>query len=112
MKPWVFYWCALLILGESRAAPLIIGGREARHWYHFNDARSADAPHLAISSRGDSGGPLIQNGQVIGVISGVDRTDQDETTVYSTKTYFAGLHTRDFEEIASQAIADGSTLKR
>jgi secreted trypsin-like serine protease len=84
---------------------------KARIGYLFSEAMASVNVHGALSSRGDSGGPLIQNGKVIGVISGVDKTDQDETTIYSTRNYFTGLHTRHFDEISSKAIAAGSTLK-
>jgi secreted trypsin-like serine protease len=84
---------------------------QARHWYYLNDVLAAREPHLALSSRGDSGGPLLQKGKIIGVISGVDITDQDEKRVYSTRTHFTGLHTGVWDELVSAAKKAGSSLR-
>lgn len=64
----------------------------------------------ANASRGDSGGPVIQNKRVIGVISGIDRTQQNQNEIFKLKTYLAGLHSPSFEEIRKKAIENGSTI--
>lgn len=64
----------------------------------------------ANASRGDSGGPVIQNKRVIGVISGVDRTQQNQNEVFKLKTYLAGVHSPSFQEIREKAIEIGSTI--
>jgi hypothetical protein len=62
------------------------------------------------SSRGDSGGPVIQNKKVVGVISSTDAEHQNQTELYSTFTYIAGLHSPSFTEIAIDAQNAGSTM--
>jgi hypothetical protein len=83
----------------------------ARAWYHFFDRYSASyGSKNSVSTRGDSGGPLIQNGKVVGVIAGSDAKNQNEFTVYSTTNYFAGLHSAAFKELVDEAKNAGSTL--
>jgi len=83
---------------------------QARKWFHFSDYFRSQEPHQALASRGDSGGPLIQYGKVIAVTSGTDASHQDENQVYSSRTYFAGLHSDYFKEIKEKATQAGSTL--
>jgi V8-like Glu-specific endopeptidase len=73
--------------------------RYKSHLFRFSNA-----------SRGDSGGPVIQDKRVIGVISGTDRLDESQDEVGSLITYFTGLHSPSFEEIRSSARKIGSTI--
>ena len=83
----------------------------ARHWYSFTDMYSAAyGEKTSITSRGDSGGPLIQNGKVVGVISSTDATQQDATTVYNMTAYFAGLHSGIFADLCDEAKKAGSSI--
>lgn len=68
--------------------------------YYFSDwTKSAQV------SDGDSGGPVLQNGKVVGVISSTDRMGEKNHKVYWRKSYFSGLHTKEFDELYKKALS-------
>ena len=65
---------------------------------------------IAMSSRGDSGGPVIQDGKIIGIISGVDASDQTESKVNSLTMYMAGTHSELFQDLVDEVQEKGGLV--
>jgi len=83
-----------------------------RSWFDFSDRYSlAFDEKTSVFTRGDSGGPLIQEGKVVGVIAGTDATQQDEKKVFSVVNYFAGLHSSVFAQLLDEAKKNGSSIR-